>query len=249
MSKEFFEFLGTLHRLSSRFTKMRTVPDWMIQSSWWVSGIFATGAAWYFLSSKEYIFTLGSVILAFLFAILAITLHRKKDALALEQVPVELKDNLLDNYVRRSRKQPSQIRLVDALPELKAVVHKCSKQGWSSPNNMDMSEANYDMIEFLHFTWLKLAEFYPRKHFGGKVAQKYVEQYTQERYAFHRSKREPKGLGTGGRIVGVLSGSDVIKDLEQLIEPTFRRCGIKMRYFILTLSYEYIDSRNPSPES
>jgi type I restriction enzyme, S subunit len=33
------------------------------------------------------------------------------------------------------------------------------------------------------------------------------------------------------------------------LKPTFRRCGIKMRYFILTLSYEYIDSRNPSPES
>jgi hypothetical protein len=34
-----------------------------------------------------------------------------------------------------------------------------------------------------------------------------------------------------------------------ILKPTFRRCGIKMRYFIHTLSYEYIDSRNPSPES
>jgi len=33
---------------------MRTVPDWWIQTSWWVSGIFATGAVWYFLSTREY---------------------------------------------------------------------------------------------------------------------------------------------------------------------------------------------------
>lgn len=60
---------------------MRTVPDWWIQGSWWLSGIFATGALWYFLSLKEYSYACLTATGAIAFAILAIGLHRKKDAI------------------------------------------------------------------------------------------------------------------------------------------------------------------------
>jgi len=42
----------------------RTVPDWLIQLVWWFSGIFATGALWYFLSIKDYFYAAGSVVAA-----------------------------------------------------------------------------------------------------------------------------------------------------------------------------------------
>jgi hypothetical protein len=59
---------------------MKTVPDWAIQASWWVSGIFATGAIWYCLSVQSYAYAAGSAGGAGAFAALAIVLHRKKDA-------------------------------------------------------------------------------------------------------------------------------------------------------------------------
>jgi hypothetical protein len=60
---------------------MRTVPDWSIQVAWWLSGICATGAVWYFLSKNSTASALGSGLGAMIFAAAAIVLHRKKDQL------------------------------------------------------------------------------------------------------------------------------------------------------------------------
>lgn len=60
---------------------MRTIPDWWIQGAWRLSGIFATGAVWYFLSLKAYFLACLAASGAIAFAILAVSLHRKKDAL------------------------------------------------------------------------------------------------------------------------------------------------------------------------
>jgi hypothetical protein len=59
---------------------MRHVPDWAIQVCWWISGIFATGAVWYFLSLKDVPWAIASAIAAAFFALVAIGLHRRKDA-------------------------------------------------------------------------------------------------------------------------------------------------------------------------
>src|SRR5574340_985818 len=147
-----------------RAIAMRSVPDWSIQVAWWVSGIFATGAVWYFLSTKDIALAVSSALIAVLFAGVAILLHRKKDALAVSLVPNELKSELPDGYIRRRTDSDAHVRLVRHLPELKAVVHHSSSEGWESPVTLDMREASYDMIEFLQFAWLRLAEFYPRKH-------------------------------------------------------------------------------------
>lgn len=76
---------------------MRFVPDWWIQISWWASGIFATGGVWYFLSTHEYFFAIAAGIAAVIFAVVAIILHMKQDALKAPshaQAPVE-KDKLV----------------------------------------------------------------------------------------------------------------------------------------------------------
>ncbi len=59
---------------------MRVVRDWHIQTSWWASGIFATGAVWYFLSTREYALSIAAGVVAAVLAGLAVWLHRKKDA-------------------------------------------------------------------------------------------------------------------------------------------------------------------------
>lgn len=67
---------------------MRTVPDWSIQVAWWGSGIFATGAVWYFLSAREYGLASGAGVAAIVLAGLAIFLHRKKDSAQASAEPV-----------------------------------------------------------------------------------------------------------------------------------------------------------------
>lgn len=79
---------------------MRVVPDWWIQTSWWISGIFGTGAVWYFLSEREYSLAVAAGVAAAILAIIAIVLHRKKDTLqstaaSVHQAPVE-KDKLVN---------------------------------------------------------------------------------------------------------------------------------------------------------
>jgi hypothetical protein len=61
---------------------MRVVRDWWIEASWAACGVFATGAVWYFLSAREYYWAVLCSVAGLSFAILAIHLHRSKDALA-----------------------------------------------------------------------------------------------------------------------------------------------------------------------
>lgn len=198
----------------------RTVPDWVIQTCWSISGIFATGSLWYFLSTKDYSYAAGSGILAFIFAVAAIAFHRRKDKLAEQSLPTEFKNELRDDYTRRSLDEPTDIRLFESLPELKALTHRTAQPGWDTGITVEMRKATYDVVDFYEIIWLKLAEFYSVKHFGKDGAAAYIKNYIRERYKFHWAKHEPSGPGTGGTIVGVLTGRDVMHDLDQLIVET-----------------------------
>jgi len=123
-------------------------------------------------------------------------------------------------YARRYLDYPGHYRFIWSLPKIKAVVFENSQQGWDTGITADMREASYDVIDFLEYSWLRLAQFYPPEHWGGKDAESYIRNYIQDRFTFHWSKHEPEGPGTGGTIVGVLTGSDVIEDLENIIVDT-----------------------------
>ena len=192
----------------------------LIQTCWWTSGVFATGALWYFLSIKDYPYAAGSGALAFAFALAAIALHRRKDQLAEQSVPTEFKDELPDDYVRRSFDEPTDVRIFQSLPELKAIAHRTAQPGWNTGVTVEMRKATYDAVDFYELIWLKLAEFYPVKHFGKDGAAAHIKSYIRERYRFHWAKHEPGGPGTGGTIVGVLTGGDVMQDLDRLIVET-----------------------------
>lgn len=199
---------------------IRTVPEWLIQTIWWISGIFATGALWYFLSIKDYSFAAGSGVVALVFAIIAVALHGRKDQIADQAVPAEFKDSLPEDYVRRSLDDTSDVRLFQSLPEVKAMAYATVRVGWNTGITLEMRKASYDLVDFYEFIWLRLAEFYPPKHFGRDGANEYVRQYVRDRYKFHWAKHEPNGVGAGGTIVGVLTGGDVLNDLDRLMVET-----------------------------
>lgn len=66
------------------------VPDWLVQLTWFIAGIFATGALWYFISVKNTSLAIGAAAAAVLFCFLAVYLHRLRDHFA--QKSAELKN-------------------------------------------------------------------------------------------------------------------------------------------------------------
>lgn len=199
---------------------MKSVPEWAIQASWWVSGIFATGAIWYFLSVKRYGGVISAVVGALLFAGLAVGLHGRRGKELASAVREVTEQTPAEEFTRRYVDQPSHIRFLKALPKLRAVVYENAKEGWDTGATADMREASYDVIDFMEFAWLRLAEFYPPKHFGRQGPRAFIRNYIRDRFAYHWAKYEPEGPGTGGTIVGVMAAGDVIEDLEKMIADT-----------------------------
>jgi hypothetical protein len=58
----------------------KAIPDWLVQVVWFAAGICATGAVWYFLSQKDYTWTVVAALGALVLAVLAVYLHRCKDS-------------------------------------------------------------------------------------------------------------------------------------------------------------------------
>jgi hypothetical protein len=57
----------------------RLVPDWQVQLVWFLAGVFATGAAWYFLSRDEFLSAGVSAAAAAVLATVAVLLQRLND--------------------------------------------------------------------------------------------------------------------------------------------------------------------------
>lgn len=62
----------------------KQVPDWLVQLTWFVAGIFATGALWYFISVKNTALVFAAASATALFCLLAVHLHRLRDRIAEE---------------------------------------------------------------------------------------------------------------------------------------------------------------------
>ena len=89
---------------------MRTVPDWWIQTAWWGSGIFATGAVWYFLSTHEYGLSVAAGVVAIVLAGVAIALHRKKDTIQSDAANVTVAPTEKDKVVTSNWWEASDLR-------------------------------------------------------------------------------------------------------------------------------------------
>ena len=57
----------------------REPKDWQLQLAWFIAGIFATGALWYFASTGKHLLAGLSGLAAGFFALLAIHFHRARD--------------------------------------------------------------------------------------------------------------------------------------------------------------------------
>ena len=157
------------------------------------------------------------VFIGFLLLVLEVARRQIKPS---EEADVGEKNRPSKDYDRRYLDQPHQCHFINNLPKLKKVVEQSSQELWDSGITANMRQGSYDLINSLQDYWVKLSEFFPPAHFDGKEPREYISEYTKSRFTFHRANMEPDGAGTGGSIVHVMCGGDVIEDLEKMIEET-----------------------------
>jgi hypothetical protein len=110
-------------------------------------------------------------------------------------------------------------KFIEILPDILKDSYDKATPGWEG-STADMIRATYSVVEVLKRLWIGLSEFFPINHFGGKPANKFIEEYLENRYVWQRALAEPYGAGTGGTIVGPITTMGVIQDMEAVVEQT-----------------------------
>jgi hypothetical protein len=107
------------------------------------------------------------------------------------------------------------------LPEIHRQAYREAHLLWDSGITSDMRQGSYQVIEVLKGILLELAKFYPPNHFGPDTSV-YFEEYIKSRFSWVYKKLEPNGPGTGGTIVLIEAGGEVMNDLEEMIAGMVR---------------------------
>lgn len=81
-----------------------------------------------------------------------------------------------------------------------------------------MVEGNGDVIEALVQMLVELAAYYRPNPFDSRSREDYFQEKVGSLASWHSSYLEPDGRGTGGTIVIVMTGGQVISDLEKMVE-------------------------------
>lgn len=109
---------------------------------------------------------------------------------------------------------------IESLPDELAAAIAESREDWDSGVTVRMVEGTLRVIQAVKDMWLRLAETYPKHHFGGRPAAEYIDDYVRQRSELHYAVLEPGGPGTGGTIVRVNAAAGVAADLNRLVVET-----------------------------
>ena len=128
---------------------MRPIPDWAIQASWWASGIFATGAVWYFLSAKSYWSAGLSALGATTFAVLAVVLHRRKDAFTQRSEDLSPSKYPRYGYVDQPTELPDRVEApLEKAPQQQEGAQPPAPPSQFEPLNVSFSDGKSASVEF-----------------------------------------------------------------------------------------------------
>jgi hypothetical protein len=107
--------------------------------------------------------------------------------------------------------------LIRALPIRRLTVYRQAQPKWDTGVTVEMVEGNGMVVEALKGMLIELAAFYPKSHFDGRRHDDYFQSAIQDLARWHRECLEPNGPGSGGTIVGVLTGGELISSLEKMV--------------------------------
>lgn len=107
---------------------------------------------------------------------------------------------------------------VATLPTLRRLAYDSARLGWDSGITAEMMRSSYHVIDVFRIALLTLARFYPDGHFDGEDPRDYFSELIASRFRWHRYHHSTSGMASSGTIVGPLAASDVIADVEEMIE-------------------------------
>ena len=119
--------------------------------------------------------------------------------------------------------EPSTVQVVgflNALPSIRRAAMAAARPLWDTGITSEMCQGSYNAIDILKSAWLRLANFYPLDHFGGRAPDHFFSEFVGRRFEWHREICEPRGPGTSGTIVNVTSGGAVLNDVAAAIAET-----------------------------
>lgn len=123
--------------------------------------------------------------------------------------------------VRNAMGTPGFWDYVRSLPEIHREAYRQGHLLWDTGITSEMRKGSYGVIEVLKGILVELAKCYPPDHFGPDT-KVYFDEYIKSRFSWAYKKLEPNGPGTGGTIVLVQAGSEVMNDLEEMIAGMVR---------------------------
>jgi hypothetical protein len=113
---------------------------------------------------------------------------------------------------------PPDLALITALPQRRTAAYHRAQPKWDAGSTYDMMDGNKVVIDELQAMLVDLAVSYPPGHFDGRPPDDYFKARTAEIGRWHGQCLEPHGSGTGGTIIGLVTGSYVIAALERMVE-------------------------------
>jgi hypothetical protein len=112
------------------------------------------------------------------------------------------------------------IGYLNALPSIRKAAIVAAQPLWDTGITSEMRQGCYDAISLLESAWLRLANCYPPKHFGGRAADHFFFEFIVARFEWHRKICEPRGPGSSGTMVHLTAGGGVLDDVAKAIEET-----------------------------
>jgi hypothetical protein len=116
---------------------------------------------------------------------------------------------------------PGFLDYVRNLPDIHRRAYTEAHLLWDTGITSEMRQGSYHVIEVLKGILLELARCYPPNHFGPDTSV-YFDEYVKSRFSWAYKKLAPNGSGTGGTIVLVQAGGEVMNDLEEMIAGMVR---------------------------
>ncbi|NTV15764.1 MAG: HNH endonuclease [Desulfobulbaceae bacterium] len=122
------------------------------------------------------------------------------------------------HHLQQQQLKEPPLDYINSLPAFKEALLLQAQPKWDTGVTTTMVQANYDYIDSLTGILVTLANYYSPGQFGNQSPQEYFSEIISSRFQWHRNIAEPHGPGTGGTIVNVICGGNVISDVEKMIE-------------------------------
>lgn len=114
------------------------------------------------------------------------------------------------------------LALIRSLPGRRLAAYRAAQPKWDTGVTSEMVDGNTIVVRELEQILIGLAGFYPNAHFDGRRPDDFFSAAIRDAARWHGECLEPHGPGTGGTIVSVLTGAEVVSSVERMVSDMVR---------------------------